>query len=362
MKMRIGYGVGILVVLAMHGYGQQDTGAAAAANPPAATPPAAQAEPVMAGFGKVKLTGLLQGWFQYDQGQTPESTFRLRRAELKASGDIAPDIAWWLMVDPAQVREDDTKTAKISGTNYLTAAGRKSVLQDFAVSLTCPLSGVKADVGQYKVPFGMEGLESSAKLDFIERAALASQLKWADARDVGLTLKKDLTVGGVKLQPAVGLYNGEGQNKLDANDGKTVVGRLVVSPLSGLHVGAAYYDGEVGAARTENRRTGFEARYTAGPASLYGEYATGKSDGKDKSTYYVTATYKVAEAVQLAARYDTYDPDTDKDDDAKTETSAGVNVFLVKHNAKVQLNYVFRGEEGPSKDDDVVRVNVQSSF
>ncbi|MFN3966742.1 MAG: hypothetical protein ACK4JE_03485, partial [Endomicrobiia bacterium] len=69
------------------------------------------AEPVEAGFGKIKANGLLQFWYQYDNGATPKDTFRLRRAEVKLSGEIKPDVvSWAIMFDPAQVREDDTKS------------------------------------------------------------------------------------------------------------------------------------------------------------------------------------------------------------------------------------------------------------
>ncbi len=318
-------------------------------------------EPVAAGFGSVKLNGLLQGWYQHEKGADPEGTFRLRRAEIKLSGDITPEVAWWLMIDPAQVREDDARSSSISGTNYVTSAGRKSVLQDFAIRLRlCPFSTL--DVGQYKVPFGMEGLDSSAKLDFIERATLTTRFKWADARDIGATLRGDFALGGVRVQPALGIYNGEGQNKLDANDGKMIVGRLAVSPVTGLHLGVAHADNGVGASKVTSRRTGFEAKYSTGLLAVYGEYAFGQSEGRNKETFYVTATCKVLESVQLAARYDWYDPDTDTADDTGTETTVGINYCIAKHNAKVQANYVFRGEEGVSVDNDVARVNLQVSF
>jgi phosphate-selective porin len=360
MKRYAGYVVVFALAVGTSAMGQQSAAPVAPATDKPAEVKAAAVEPVAAGFGKIKLTGLLQGWYQNDESANPEGTFRLRRAEIKLSGEINPEMSWWLMFDPAQVKEDDVRTA--TGTNLVTSVGRKSVLQDFGVSFKCPRTGVRADLGQYKVPFGMEGLTSSAKLDFIERAALTTQFKWADARDIGLTLRRDLKVGDVTIQPAVGVYNGEGQNRSDANDGKMLVGRLAVSPLKGLHVGVAHVNNEVGAAEVESVRTGFEAKYTVGRACVYGEYAVGESEGKDKETYYVTTTYSVLDDVQLAARYDWYDPNTDNDGDAATETTAGINYFITKHNAKVQLNYVFRGEEGASVDNDIVRANVQVSF
>ncbi len=317
--------------------------------------------PVMSGFGDIRLNGLLQGWYIHDEGADPEGTFRLRRAEIKLSGEITPKVAWWLMFDPAQVREDDTRATVIDDESLLTSAGRKSILQDFAIRLK-PAGVLMIDVGQYKVPFGMEGLKSSARLDFIERATLTTQFKWADARDIGVTLRGDLNLGGMNIQPAVGFYNGEGQNRLDRNNGKMIVGRLAVRPVSGLHLGVAHAGNEAGASEVTSRRTGFEAKYATDRFSLYGEYAFGESDGKDKETYYITATAYVSDTLQLAVRYDWFDPDTDMRKNTGTETTLGVNYFIAKHNAKVQANYVFRGEEGPSIDNDIVRMNLQVAF
>ncbi len=304
-------------------------------------------EPVAAGFGKIKLTGLMQIWYQNDNGATPFDTFRLRRAEVKLSGEIKPDVSWAVMIDPAQVREDVTT--------------RKSVLQDFVITLK-PCKYRSIDFGQYKTPFGMEGLESSAKLDFIERASLASQFKWADYRDVGFTIKGDHKLDDAKIQPTIGVFNGEGQNNLDENNSMDIVLRLVVKPSESLHLGVANYNGKTGATEKDNFRTGVEAKFVKDPGSIYGEYATGKSSGKNKNTYYAAAAYKFLDLYQAVLRYDSYDSDTDVSDNAKTETTVGLNYFIEKSNAKVQLNYVVRGEEGTSLDDDVVRINLQISY
>jgi len=313
------------------------------------------------GFGTLKLNGLLQGWYQFTDEAKPNDTFRLRRAEIKLSGEINPMVLWAIMIDPAQVREDDTTTSKIDGTNYVTSVGRKSVLQDFFITLK-PHPSSSFDIGQYKVPFGMEGLESSTQLDLIERSTMASQLKWADYRDVGVTYKGDFKLSNVKILPSVGIFNGAGQNKLDDNNPMAYVGRLVVKPIKALHLGVARYDGEVGTAKTPNRRTGLEAKIAVAPVSVYGEYATGESGGKDKDTFYVTATCMLGEAFQAVARYDWYDPNKDAGGDANDEKTIGVNYFLKKHHAKFALNYVFRGEQGASQDNDIVRALAQVSF
>lgn len=144
--------------------------------------------------------------------------------------------------------------------------------------------------------------------------------------------------------------------------GTMIVARLTVSPIKALHLGAAHANNKAGAAKVKSERTGFEAKFAAGPVSVYGEYAFGESEGLERETYYVAATYGVLDSLQLAARYDWYDPDTDTSGDAGTETTVGLNWFMAGHNAKMQLNYVFRGEQGSSVNNDVVRAALQVSF
>jgi len=304
-------------------------------------------EPVETGFGKIKLNGLAQFWYQNDNGAIPKDTFRLRRAEIKFLGEIKSEIvSWTIMIDPAQLRED---------------LGRKSPLQDFFITYKpCPCFSV--DFGQFKTPFGMESMESSAKLDFIEKAMLASIIKWADYRDIGFALKGDLSIGNIKIKPMLGVYNGKGQNALDDNEPMDIAGRIVVSPISELNLGVAHYNGKSGSNEEENIRTGIEAKFTIEPLSVYGEYATGKTGAKKRNTYYIASVCSILQSLQVAVRYDYYDEDANVSSNAVTETTVGLNYLLEKHNAKLQLNYVFKGEEGPSKDNDIFRVNVQISY
>jgi hypothetical protein len=112
----------------------------------------------------------------------------------------------------------------------------------------------------------------------------------------------------------------------------------------------------------DNFRTGGEIKFVKESISVYGKYVTGKSGGKEKQTYYLSAGYKISNSFQLVARYDWYDPDTGKQDDEKHKDAIGLNYFIEKHNAKIHLNYVYRREKGIKIDDDVIRVNVQISY
>jgi phosphate-selective porin len=305
------------------------------------------AEFIESGFGKIKLNGLMQFWYQNDNAGTPKDTFRIRRAEIKLGGEIESGIvSWAVMIDPAQIRED---------------TDRKSPLQDFIITLT-PYKFCSIDFGQYKVPFGMEGLESSAKLDVIERSALATEFKWTDYRDIGFTIRGDFKVGNIKIHPAVGIFNGEGGNKLDVNSSKDFVGRLIVKPTEMIHLGIAHYNGKSDKTKLDNIRTGIEIKFENEPFTVYGEYAIGKSNEKNKQTYYLTLGYKITNSLQVVLRYDWYDPDIDTKDDEKHEDTIGLNYFIKEHNAKIQFNYIYRGEKPLTVDNNIVRINIQISY
>src|SRR5258705_3088371 len=56
---------------------------------------------VEVGIGKIKFNGLLQTWFLAGNGGLTD-TFRIRRAELKFTGEISPHFKWTVMIDPAK--------------------------------------------------------------------------------------------------------------------------------------------------------------------------------------------------------------------------------------------------------------------
>jgi hypothetical protein len=208
----------------------------------------------------------------------------------------------------------------------------------------------------------MEGLESSAKFDFVERSAIATVFKWTDYIDLGISLKCNFQIKNIEIYPQIGFFNGEGQNKLDVNVSIDFAGRLVVKPIDQLYLGVAYYNGKNWKNEIENVRTGTEIKFVKEPFSVYSEYAFGKSNEKEKLTYYITFTYKFLKSFQLVARYDYYDLDTNTENNEKYDDTIGINYFIENHNAKIQFNYVYRGEKETEINDDVIRVNLQISY
>lgn len=85
--------------------------------------------------------------------------------------------------------------------------------------------------GKFKVPVGLEWLQSSTSLTFIPRASVAGAVP---ARDVGIMLHGTTLEGRLDYQ--FGIFNGtpDGQSRDgDTDDGKDVAGRLFARPLQG---------------------------------------------------------------------------------------------------------------------------------
>ena len=118
-------------------------------------------------------------------------------------------------------------------------AGGKLVVQDAYADVHYG-EAVKVRVGKFKVPFGLERLQSESDTSFVERG-MPTQL--APNRDLGLQVFG--TIGIVEYQ--VGIFNGvaDGQSgDGDVSTGKEGAARLFVHPLAGLGLGGAVTYGD----------------------------------------------------------------------------------------------------------------------
>jgi len=303
------------------------------------------------GQGTLKVGGLFQGWALWDGDANDRA--RIRRTELKFAGDILGDerFKYTLMIDPSQVQEDNT---------------RRSVLQDafFTIDQLPFLPRHKIDLGQYKVPITEEGLRSSAKLDFAERSLIGRT--FGDQRDIGAMLTGDWPYVTYQL----GVFNGSGQNQADANDQKDLAGRIVLRPLKAvdsfmdvselgqLEVGLSGYHRPVHGSTFNKKRLGYEARYEYQNLRLSWEYMSGQGTASGNATtenatkatgWYAQAGYTFAPwcpNLQGVVRFESWDPNELASLDKERDLTLGLNYLIAKHNAKAQLNWVHKDEQG----------------
>jgi hypothetical protein len=329
---------------------------------------------VESGFGNIKFNGLLQLWGATgDQGF--KDTFRLRRTELKFSGNITPQVKWTVMIDPSKALSLNTTTAKVNGTSFLTSASVNQsgrILQDVFLTVDY-IPHIHVDFGQTKIPLSMEGLQSSAKLDVVERALFivdkARGGGYGDIRDTGLIVSGAITK---YVDVTVGEFNGSGerQNDVAVNDQKATVGRVVLKPVKGLQFGGSGAFGNAGDRpdRPRRDRLGAELAFVRGPFTFKSEWMEGKDGNILRQGYYVHGGYRIAAKFEPVFRFDTFDPDVSH----KSMTSSnlperdyivGLNYFVTENHWKLQANYVrktFTKDIVTSKN--LVLLNLQTSW
>ncbi|MBI1747427.1 MAG: hypothetical protein HYR55_12665 [Acidobacteria bacterium] len=331
----------------------------------------AKREYVEPGYGKLKLTGLFQGWF-FTGNQGVADSFRLRRTEIKLSGEITPKIKWLVMFDPAKSLSLNKTTTSLQGTSVLRDAGINpagNVLQDAYVTFDL-LKNLSIEMGQAKIPLSAEGLQSTATLDTIERALFLSDRArgggYGDIRDTGIWLRSKLGF----TEYHAGVFNGSGENQNDVakHDQKAIIGKFVIKPpaLNGLQFGVSGARGVADRELVRRDRIGAEMAYRQGPFLFKSEVMTGRDANLHRVGWYAHTGYRVAPQWELVFRYDTWDPDTSRDD---TPASAherdyvtGVNFFLHETRAKLQANFVRKTFDGPLLSRNLFLVNFQTSW
>ncbi len=216
-----------------------DKVAVAATNPPPAAPAAAAAKPKwydvlsLRGYTQFRYNGLLDhdldDYRHYaDRSWADDQSFMIRRARLVLSGDVTDWLALYLQPDFAVTPSGSSQTHFVQ-------------LRDLYADISLDRSKeFRIRVGQSKIPYGFENLQSSQNRLALDRNdAFNSCCK--DERDIGVflywapahirALFKDINQRGLKGSGdygvvGIGIYNGQGANRFETNDEFHVVARL----------------------------------------------------------------------------------------------------------------------------------------
>ena len=223
------------------------------------------------GSFKLQLKGLVQfdGRFYLDDSVGAlTNTFLIRRARPIFQGSVGKHVEFNLTPD---------------------FGGGSAVLQD-AYIIATKSTGLALRVGKFKPPMGLEHLQSDPDLLFVERALPASL---EPNRDVGAQLGGDLAKGVVTY--AAGVFDGTpdgGSVDVDTNDGKAVVGRLVLSPfkagtsgLKGLSLGIA------GSSEKQSGATATVAGYKTGGLNTFFSYSSGVAPAGSRTRWTPELSY-----------------------------------------------------------------------
>jgi len=300
---------------------------------------------------KIQLAGYTQVRYQLLEEANKNDAFDIRRARLDVKGNISSYWSYRVQFD-------------LAGSPKLLDAYTELKLNDY----------LNFTIGQAKVPFSLENLTSSNKLELIDRSqvveAMAARGKDVagnhNGRDIGIQL------GGTVLKInertiidyRLGVFNGSGINATDKNETKDIAARLVIHPVEGLDIGGAWYDGMMNIGDTvnyERNRIGFDLNYNWKNLAVRSEYIQGK-DTKERKGYYFQAGYYFFEKkLQLIAKFDAYDTDKSKEDNASTWYVIGIN-YNFNANTRIQASYTIKEEEGAGVDNNFASFQFQIGF
>ena len=100
----------------------------------------------------------------------------------------------------------------------------------------------------------------------------------------------------------------------------------------------------------------FKAEYAAGHG------ATSEAASPGRQTAYGQIGWRLLPKLQAILRYDWWDPNTGAGQDIQNEVILGLNYFIDGHRFKVQGDFAFHNEEGPSTPNDILRIALQMSL
>lgn len=250
-----------------------------------------------------KFSGYIQWQTRRDVGELINVTEEeLRRARLKT----------------------DVGLGKRAGATLQLEMAREVEVKDAYVDLKFPPQwGVR--VGQFKVPFSSQILESSGVRLAPERALINLRTVPGE-RDRGILFTYQWSGDPHwPLQVQAGLFNGAGPNHNDNNTDKDFI-LSIATPAKPLSLRASFLHGrfqnpaqggQPGGEVTKSR-WGVDGRYSQGPWMIEGQYAQGKGDNNglrvsttDVQGYYVQFAYKIPDIpLTPIVRWQYYDPDT----------------------------------------------------
>jgi len=365
-------------------------------NPPGAQPPSStaadirratierDAEPTVELFRKGEFTfgfGALmqvQGAFYVGDGSrlqfndpADSEGFRVRRTRFGFGGSIIKNVDYYFAVDLK-----DTVAAAYGGD-------RGSEILD-AHFVWSPLSNLHLTVGVDKVPLSISLMQSSGRLELIERSLSVDLL--APVRRVGMSVSGEQKTGDFgTLRYAAGLYNAtDGVTSGNRLSGVAGVGYAQYDMLApqefvpagfGLSIGGAYmYEDGPG---TDSHRIGGNLQIWGFRTKLVAELLYEKSSpdaaptttpiAGDVTRWGASALLTVflwRDVLQFAGRFEYFsDNDVLPTFGKQILITGGLNYYIARDRLKVQLNYLRRMErEGPGVANDIAFLQIQASF
>ncbi|OIQ67881.1 phosphate-selective porin O and P [mine drainage metagenome] len=307
------------------------------------------------GSRALELSGLVQTEYEGSWQSKVPNTFLLHRARLDVKGDI-----------------DDSWNYEV----YTEFATTTRLLDAYTTYKIADL--LKISAGQFKVPYSLESLIADSQLEFIDRSQVVNALAGRSSDVIGDQNGRDIgaQISGsfAKLDDrylfdyTLGVFNGAGYDVAGDNNGhKDMVGRFTAHLIKDLEISGDFYNGQgkygTPAKNYGRNRRGFDARYATGRLCITAEYDKATDGLIKRDGYFIQAAYFVIpKHLQLAAKYDTYDPNEVINTDRVWIYTGGINYFF-NNWAKFTIDYLnHREETAVQVKNNIVELQLQLAF
>ena len=244
---------------------------------------------------------------------------------------------------------------------------RGSRIKDAALEIRPPGRSYRFQFGQFKVPFGLQQLTSSGRLQFVDRAI--TDAKFNPGRDMGAMLAG--TVAARRIGYEAGLFNGSGESVRQNNRSHLWVGRVFIDPLGPyalaegavdvparpvVHFGAGVRGGKAIRGRSatgvvdnadDQRAYNLEFAVKAGRFSSTAEHfwmvderenPTRAPDVDSRGFHAQGGVMLVPRAAEIGVLYARVNGDTAVDDAAVTELRGVFGYYWQAHSLKLQAD------------------------
>lgn len=291
-----------------------------------------------------RIDVLLMGRFDYfaDSDLAIDNTFFLRKAELGIKGNIANGVDFSLELDPIRVQLNDPYRRSYIRLSHFEHAHFK--------------------IGLEKAPLGLEELQATAQIPFVDRSEVSS--RFAAAEEMGLFLESNWT----RFMFQASLTNGGRRLYVDNNKNKAFTARAVWAPTPTFSLGAATMQAKVGTDYQERRRYNLEAKYGAdNQTGLQGELFRAKEGAVWSTAFYLSGFWalplkgSVFTHLQPVARYEQIDRSDDNPALELRLVTVGLGLLFKEYKSKLQLNWL-KDVRSDSPRPDELRAQVAIEF
>jgi hypothetical protein len=314
----------------------------------AGAPCAAQDSTAARAGASFDLHGFIQVYYR-DGDPTTKDGFRLRKADVKFSGDVSPRLRWRVSFDASKALTINKTVSEIGDSLALSDAAidqRTRMLQDAALTYTVDRS-LLLDIGQQIIPLSLEGTIPTSQVETIERTMFIVERSrgtgLGDIRDIGVSANgRALSV----VEYHIGVFNetGEGAGTTDANDQKAVMGRVVVHPtwLPNFQFGGSGgFEG--GPIKQRRERGAGEIQYRDSRITVRTEAMSARDGTLRRFGWYGLSAVRPTSRLQFVARFDTWDRDRSNEVSSFDATEQQITVggsYLLDPSSKFALNLI----------------------